>query len=160
MPATGKTSFAEWLSKEMCIKLLSLDEVWDEVWEEAGTSSIPFSQYWTLCEDVMKSSSPLIMEFGFDNEIIPTIDGLVKKYNYRTVNVHFDTSFEIAHRRFNDRRLHVMGGSKPQISLEQYINIGKHDKDFCFGSDRIYVDTTDFSSVSYLQIQQGLLSLV
>jgi len=160
MPATGKTRFADWLSEEMSVPLLSLDEVW----EKAGTSAIPFAQYWTLCEDMMKSSSQFIIEFGFDNEIKPVIDGLVKKYNYHTINVHFDTSFEIAHRRFNDRRLYEMGGSKPQISLEQYMNISKQDKDFCFGDNIIYVDTTDFSSVSYTnitkQIQQNTNGVV
>jgi len=140
--------------------LLSLDEVW----ENASASDIPFALYWTLCEDKMKSSSPLIIEFGFDNKIKPVIEGLVKKYSYQTVNVHFDTSFEIAHRRFNDRRLYDMGGSKPQISLEQYIGIAEQDKNFYFGNNIIHIDTTDFPTVSYMdivkQIQRYAMSTV
>jgi len=154
MPATGKTRFAEWLSTEICIPLLSLDEVW----ENSGGSDIPFAQYWTLCESKIKSSSSLIVEFGFNNGIKPIIDGLVKKFNYQTINVHFDTAFEIAHYRFNDRRLYDMGGVKPRITLEQYIDIAAQSKNFYFGDSIIYVDTTDFSIVSYedlaKQIQQ------
>ena len=137
MPAAGKTRFAHWLSGEIRIPLLSLDEIW----EKAGTSVIPFAQYWVLCEDIMKSTSSFIIEFGFDDEIKPAISALIKKYNYQTVNIHFDTSFEIAHRRFNERRLHEMDGSKPQISLEQYTSIATQDKNFRFGNSVIYVDT-------------------
>ena len=152
MPATGKTRFAEWLSGEISVPLLSLDKVW----EKSGNAAIPFAQYWTLCEDIMKSSSPLIIEFGFDKEAVPIIDDLVKKYGYQTVNIHFDTSFEVAHRRFNDRRLYDMDGSKPQISLEQYMKIAKNDKAFSFGDCIVLIDTTDFAAVSYEDITQQI----
>jgi hypothetical protein len=119
----------------------------------------------------MKSSSPLIIEFGFDNTKKPMIDEIVNKYKYQTINVHFDTSFEIAHRRFNDRR-RDMGGAKPQISLEQYIEMFFEQenaeltspKNFRYGEYVIFVDTTDFSTVSYIdiakQIQQYTISAV
>ena len=117
MAAAGKTTFAEWLSKEICIPLLSLDELWEKV----GTTAIPFAQYWNLCEDIMKNSSPLIIEFGFWGEQKPTISDLVEKYKYRAVNIHFCASIEVAHRRFNDRRKYDMGGTKPQVTLEWYV---------------------------------------
>jgi len=148
MAAAGKTRFAEWLSNEINVSLLSLDEIW----ENSGSNDIPFERYWTLCEDIMKLSSPLIIEFGFESRSKPTIEDLVKKYSYQTVNVHFDTSFKIAHRRFNDRRLYDMGGSKPQISLEQYINIANQAKEFSLGNNIIHVDTTNFPAVSYIDI--------
>jgi broad-specificity NMP kinase len=56
MAATGKTTFAEWLSQEICAPLLSLDELW----EKYGTITIPFTQYWIDCEDIMKNFSPLV----------------------------------------------------------------------------------------------------
>ena len=159
MAAAGKTRFAEWLSQEICVPLLSLDDVW----EKCVTTDIPFAQYWVLCEDVMKSSSPVIIEFGFNNETKPMIEKLVKKYEYQTINVHFDTSIEIAHRRFNDRRYYDMAGAKPQISLEQYIQILNQDdaelknpKNFRFGENVIFVDTTDFSMVSYTEIAEQI----
>lgn len=165
MPATGKTRFAEWLSGEIHASLLSLDDVW----EKCGTADIPFSQYWVLCADVMKTSAPLIIEFGFSNEMMPAIAELVEMYKYRTINVHFDTTFEIGHHHFNHRRRYDMGGVKPQISLEQYTKLVEHDdaeskssKDFRFGECVVFVDTTDFSTVSYTdileQIQQGVLN--
>jgi len=160
MPATGKTRFAEWLSQEIAVPLLSLDEIW----EKSGDDTIPFAEYWTLCGEKMKSSSPLIIEFGFDDKVTPTIERLVEKYKYQTINIHFDTSFEIGHRRFNDRRLYDMGGLKPQISFEQYIKISENDKPFRFGEYIILVETTDFTAVSYedivRQIQQYVMRAV
>jgi len=159
MPATGKTRFAEWLSNEICVPLLSVDDVW----EKSGAADIPFAKYWANCDDIMKTSASLIIEFGFNNEMQPMIAKMVKKYKYQAINVHFDTSFEIAHRRFNDRRRYDMGGAKPQISLEQYIKIVEHDdaklkssKNFRFGECVIIVDTTDFSAVSYMDIAKQI----
>ena len=152
MAATGKTTFAEWLSREICAPLLSLDELWDKL----GTTAIPFAQYWSRCEDIMKHSSPLIIEFGFWDEQKPIITALVEKYKYHAINVHFCTSVDLAHRRFNDRRKYDMGGAKPQITLEHYTKIVEHSINFQFGECVIYVDTTDFSSVSYEDIAKRI----
>ena len=154
--ATGKTTFAEWLSQEICVPLLSLDELWDKL----GTASIPFAQYWILCEDIMKHSDTLIIEFGFWSEQKPIINELVEKYKYQTVNIHFLTSIELAHRRFNDRRKYDMGGTKPQITLEQYTKIVEQSINFQYGDCIIYVDTTDFSSVSYNDIAEHIRQYV
>ena len=148
MAAAGKTSYAKWLSQEICVPLLSLDELWDEF----GTTFVPFAQYWILCEDIMKHSKPLIIEFGFDDEQKPKLNELVEKYHYQAVNVHFITSIEVAHRRFNDRRKYDMGGTKPQITLEDYADIAESTIKFKFSDYVINVDTTDFSTVSYEDI--------
>jgi len=152
MAATGKTTFAKWLSQEISVSLLSLDELW----EDLGTTTIPFAQYWILCEDIMKHSSLLIIEFGFWNEQKPIINKLVEKYKYQAVNIHFGTSIELAHHRFNDRRKYEMGDTKPQITLEQYAKIVEQSKNFQFGDCVIYVDTTVFSSVSYENIAKQI----
>ena len=159
MPATGKTRFAEWLSHETSVQLLSLDDLW----ETLGTTAVPFAQYWALCEDTMKTSAPLIIEFGFNNEMKPMINNLFEKYKYQTINVHFDTTIEVAYRRFNDRRYYDMGGAKPQISFEEFMKIVEHDdaklkssKVFRYGECIIFVDTTDFSIVSYTDIAKQI----
>ena len=152
MAAAGKTTFAEWLSQEVCVPLLSLDELWDKL----GTTTIPFAQYWILCEDIMKHSSPLIIEFGFWSEQGSIINELVEKYMYHVVNIHFCTSLELAHCRFNYRRKYEMGGAKPQVTLEQYAKIVEQSKDFQFGDCVVNVDTTDFSNVSYEDIAKQI----
>ena len=152
MAAVGKTTFAEWLSQEINVPLLTLDELWDKL----GTTTIPFAQYWLLCEDIMKSSLPLIIEFGFWDEQKPIITELVEKYNYHAINVHFCSSIELAHRRFNDRRKYDLGGAKPQITLEQYKKLIEQSMNFQFGDCIVNVDTTDFSMVSYEDIAKHI----
>jgi cytidylate kinase len=150
MAATGKTTFAEWFSQEVCVPLLSVDDLW----ENFGTATIPFTEYWVLCENIMKQSSPLIIEFGFWDEQKLIIDELIKKYKYQTVNVRFVTSIEVAYQRFNDRR--KLGGTKPQITLEQYMKIVENSKNFRFGNCIISIDTTDFSTVSFPDIAKQI----
>ena len=156
MAAAGKTKFAEWLSKEIHAPLLSVDDLW----EKNGTFNNLFAQYWTLCEDIMKHSSSLIIEFGFDDRQKPKLNELVEKYNYQAVNVHFFTSIEVAHRRFNDRRKYDMGGAKPQITLKDYADIAESPIKFSFGDCVINVDTTDFSKVSYEDIAKHIQQYV
>ena len=156
MAAAGKTTFAEWFSHEKCVLLLSLDELW----EKLGTAAIPFTQYWNLCEDIMKNSSPLIIEFGFDDEQKPKINELIEKYKYQAVNVHFCNSIELAHRRFNDRRKYDMGGTKPQVTLEWYAELVEKPMNFQFGDCIIKVDTTDFSKVLYEDITEQIRQFI
>jgi len=156
MAAAGKTTFAEWLSKEICAPLLSVDDLW----EKLGTADIPFTKYWNLCEDIMKNSSPLIIEFGFWGEQNPKINELVEKYEYQTVNVHFCTSIELGHRRFNYRRKYDMGDTKPQVTLEWYTEIVAQSKNFQFGNCVVKVDTTDFSKVSYEDITEQIRQFI
>ena len=152
MAASGKTTFAGWLSQEICAQLLSLDDLW----EELGVTDIPFSQYWNLCEDIMKNASPLIIEFGFWDEQKSKINELIDKYKYKTVNIHFFTSIELAHSRFNYRRKYDMGGIKPQVTLEWYAKIVEQSKNFQLGNCVINVDTTDFSKISYKEIAEQI----
>ena len=152
MAAAGKTTFAKWLSQEIGVPLLSLDDLWDEL----GTASIPFAQYWNLCEDMMRRSESLIVEFGFDERQKPKLNELVEKHSYQAVNVHFFTSIEVAHRRFNDRRKYDMGGAKPQITLEDFADIAESPIKFKFSDNAINVDTTDYSNVSYEDIAKQI----
>jgi len=150
MGAAGKTTFAEWFSKEACIPLLSVDELW----EKCGDYYDGIAQFWVYCEDIMEQSSPLIIEFGFWDEQKLMITELVEKYKYKTINIHFIASIEIAHQRFNDRR--KLNGTKPQITLERYNEIVKYSKNFEFGDYFIEVDTTDFLKVSYKNIAEKI----
>jgi len=171
MPATGKTTFATWLSSEICVPLLCRDRVLEKYTEIAKANfenlllgdeeqkrilghSIPSALYWFLCEEIMKSSSPLIIEFGFYDQMKTIIDELIEKYNYQTINVHFDSSVETAHRRFNERRK-TIDEKRKEIPFEHFVKTleqegrVKESKNFCYGDCIINVDTTDFSMVSY-----------
>ena len=155
MAAAGKTTYANWLSQETCIPLLSVDDLW----EKYGDYHFAMSQFWNQCEKLMKQSSPLIIEYGFGEEQKQIISEMVEKYIFKSINVHFSIPIEVAHHRFNDRRKYDMGNTKPQITLEDYTEMAEQPMKFQFGDCVIRVDSTDFTRVSYesilMQIQQN-----
>jgi dephospho-CoA kinase len=168
VPATGKTTFAEWLSSEICAPLVSRDRVIEKYVEIAGENldeeqkrvishSIPAVLFWFFCEEIMKSSSPLIIEAGFTNQMKESINGLIEKYKYQTINVHFDAPVEITHRRFHERSARAK-----EIPLEIFKKALEQDGkvkeayNFRYGDCIINVDTTDFSTVSYNDIAEQI----
>ena len=170
MPATGKTTFAKWLASEICAPLVSRGRVIEMYLEVSGANfedeeqrralgHIPSGLFWLFCEEIMKSSSPLIMEYIFNNQMKEEINRLTEKYKYQTINVHFDTSIEVAHRRFHERSESNPGvkGARPkEIPFENFEKGTKEIKNFRYGERIIYVDTTDFSTVSYKDIVEQI----
>ena len=152
MAAAGKTTFADWFSKEACIPLLSVDDL--VYWESLDDYPDAIAQYWVLCEEKMKQSTSFIIEYGFWDEQKAMLNKLIEKYKYTTVNVHFVTSDELAHQRFNDRR--KLYGTKPPISLDEYKGLVIHSKYFQFGNSVINIDTTDFATISYKDIAEQI----
>ena len=171
LPATGKTSFAQWLSAEMRVPLLSRERFINRF---TDISNIVFEDeerrrtlghgylsglYWFFCEEIMRSSSPLIIEFAFKSKMKEIIKRLVVKYEYQTINVHFDSSIDLSLRRFLEkiRDNSDSAGLPVEISLEKINRITENEvqkdiKNFRFGNRVIYVDATDFANVSYSDI--------
>lgn len=168
MPGTGKTSFARWLSSKMHIPLVCYDHIKEKTIEitEASCENeeqkklfgrFPYDFFWFSCEEIMRSSSMLIAEYFFADQMKETINMLIEKYHYQTINVHFDTSVETAHRRFHERNHNApkIEGMRPiEIPFEQFVAGTKGNKDFRYGENLIYVDTTDFTTVSYESIAE------
>ena len=170
MPATGKTTFAKWLSPEICAPLVSRGRVMEKYVELSGANfdddeqrrtlgHIPSGFFWFFCEEIMESSSPLIIEYIFTNKMKEDINSLIEKYKYQTVNVHFDTSIEVAHRRFHERSQSNPSEkiARPkEIPFERFEKGTNDIKNFRYGDRIIYVDTTDFSTVSYKDIVEQI----
>ena len=163
MPATGKTSFASWLSQTLHSPLVCYDHIKEKVLEIMHQSckdpaqhhlfsTMPYNLFWFNVEAMMKSSTVFIAEYFFTNQMVDTLQSLTSQYQYETITVHMDTSAEFAYERFQERNLHTATaqGLRPMdISFEQFVNGTKQNKDFRYGSRLIHVDTGDFSSVSY-----------
>jgi len=173
VPATGKTTFATWLSSEIGVPLFCRDRVFEKYKEIAKANfenlflgdeeqgrlwEASDELYWFLCEEIMKSSSSLIIESSFRNDKKEIITDLIEKYKYQTVNVHLDAPIEIICRRFNERS-YKNGGNEISLETSKIIlqaGIIKSASDFRYGDCIIYVDTTDFSTVSYEDIAEQI----
>ena len=171
MPATGKTTFARWLSPEARAPLVCYDSIKEKTLELMYASCesaeqyglfgrIPYEFFMFNCEEIMKSRSMLIAEYFFTTQMKDMLDSLTGKYNYTTVTVHMDAAPEIAHRRFLERN---RSGAQPEgmrpaeITLEQFTAGTKQNRDFRYGDKIIHVNTDDFSLVSYDGIAERIL---
>jgi len=113
---------------------------------------IPYDFLWFNIEEISKSSSPLIVDYIFNESCRGRLDSIVLKYEYKVIHVHFDADTEIAHKRFNARNKNNEdeGKIRPrEISLEDFASGVQANKNFRYNDTFIYVDTSDFSTVSY-----------
>ena len=166
LPATGKTTFAKWLSEEMCIPHVCYDNFVEKTLELGKRKceneeeirkyygEFPYAFFWFCFEEIMKSSSLFIVDFHFADMMNNTLDELTTKYQYETITVHMDCSAELAHSRWEERN--KTNSMRPNLSIEQFIEGSRQNKEFRYGSNFIYVDTTDYSKVSYKDIVEQI----
>ena len=169
IPGAGKTSFAEWLAHELSFPLVCYDNIMkkaneifsaygDDLYRRLMPEIANHFPYFNV-EEIMKTSSPLIYEYFFADMMIPTLDRFVSQYLYKTINVHFDAEYETAYKRYIKRNNEIgeeMAIRPNDISLEKYIEGVMQNKTFRYGKNIIYVDSTDFSKVSYNDIAEQI----
>ena len=152
MPATGKTSFASWLSTELKIPLVCYDNIKSKL-------SSAYDMFWFMLEEICKSSSPVIADYIFTNQTNEFIDNMSNKYGYKIISVHFDCDTEIAYERFLERAKNIEGGDKirlNKISFDEFNEEVKQNKNFNYGNVRIDVNTNNFETISYQQILERI----
>lgn len=145
MPATGKTTFATWLSSELHTPLVCFDRIMNKTLEVSKAN----------CEEIMKSSSMLIAEYFFCDKMKDALDYLMSEYQYETITVHMDASVETVHRRFHERSKSdtTLDGMRPKvIPFENFSKGVQQNKYFRYGDRLILVDTEDFNNISYKKI--------
>jgi 2-phosphoglycerate kinase len=103
MPGVGKSTFATYLSEKLHIPLVCYDHIKGKEWDLMQNESnhkmsassygkISYEFLWFFSEEIMKSHSPLIVEYFFHPMQKPILSSLVNRYNYNTITVHFDVS--------------------------------------------------------------------
>jgi shikimate kinase len=170
MPATGKSTFASWLSSELCVPLVSYDNIKRKTIDLSDShercdvfAPIPYEIFLFMIEEIMKSSSPVIADYIFSDHTKDALDMLTVKYGYTTSSVHMDTDIETAHSRFmerNNREAENNGLRPKEITLEQFSAGVKQNREFRYGGDIVFVDTTDFKNISYENILAQIRKVV
>lgn len=179
MPASGKSSFAKWLSTEMAIPYMSKDTLKEMLFDEIGFRSrsekvllgkAAMEILYYFAENQMVVRHPVILENNFEDS---STDGLVRllgKYHYLPVTVLFDGDEAVIYRRFLLRdqspgrhRGHVTNIAYPEtgeqapyapISFDAF-KAGIESRGFrrfSVGGIDIRVDSTDFTQVDYRKI--------
>ena len=170
IPATGKTTFAKWLSGKLRVPHVCYDNILAKTLETAKRccdeeeqirnyfGEFPYEFLWFCIEEVMKSSSIVIVDYHFTDMMKQKLDEVTEKYQYDTITVHMDCPAKLAYERWVERN--KLDSMRPNISLEQFINGTKQNKDFRYGSHFVYVDASDYSLLSYEDIFNQVRELV
>ena len=187
IPASGKSTLAAYLSKELRLPMMSKDKIKELLFDTVGfrsreekvalgMGSMEIMYY--FAEQMMRLGSPFLLENNFEAVSMPGIEELFRRYRYRAVTVLLTGEVQVLYQRFLERqkdpgrhRGHVVstcyperpGGKElePQLSLEQYCGgiKARGMEDFSLG-ERILVDTTDFSAVDYAGIAGKLRKML
>lgn len=177
MPATGKTTFADNLSRQLSLPMISKDGIKEKLYDTIGfrnsaekvAISISATQLlYYYAESLMRGEITFILENNFENVMKPSLISLLEQYHYHTLTVRFVGDVNIIYQRYLERNRddHRHGGHKtkeawpemgnlPMLSgappMEEFISAVnlRGIAEFSVGGMELCVDTTDFSRVSY-----------
>lgn len=180
LPASGKTSFCDYLTKALQIPVISKDTIKASLYEIVGFDNLAqkkilgeasFNIMYLVAAQSMKIGLPVILEGNFDSTTLPDLKELIQKYGYHCIAVRFGGDLRIIYDRFikrcNTSTLasgHVSAESlnadrevvqeRPNLSFEQFRDmvIQRGIMDFSLGNDLICVDSSDFTKVDYSAI--------
>lgn len=177
-PASGKSSFAEFLSEKIKIPMVSKDLIKEKLFDTIGFKSrnekvnlgiASMDILYYFAEENMKVGQPFILENNFESKSKDDLNTLLEKYNYTPITVQFICDIDVLYKRFIERdqysdrhRGHVVNTQYPEVEKEEYIpapieefadKLHKRGMDnFQIGNNVIKVDTTNFDKVNYEDI--------
>ncbi|MDS0526719.1 ATP-binding protein [Clostridium sp. SHJSY1] len=179
IPASGKTTFSKYLSKDLGVPVISKDFIKEILFDDIGFKSreekvklgiASMNIMYGIAEESMKLNKTVILENNFENISKKRLNMLIKTYNYEVINIRFQGEISVIYNRFvkrnhsKSRHLgHVINESYPPkgpvhnnsiITLKEFeeMIISRGILDFDIGGEVINVDTTDFSKVNYKEI--------
>lgn len=179
IPASGKTTFSRYLSKELRIPAISKDFIKEILFDSLGFRSreekvqlgiTSMNIAYGLAEESMKLGVPVILESNFENNSKNKLIELIDTYGYNVVNIRFEGDIAKIYDRFVKRDLseerhigHVTNECYPPketfvrstaLTLEDFEKamISRGICDFDIGCDIIHVDSTDLSKINYSDI--------
>ncbi len=175
MPATGKTTFANYLSEKMQVSLICKDKLKEIIWDKVHYNTdirsesqkygrLAYDLSFYFCESLMKANQTFIFESNFMNPCPEILSSNVIKYEYRVITVLFDGDVEVIHQRFmkrdNTKERHPGLVSNNYFSNFEYFKKAIQPcRDFNYGDRHIIIDSTDFSEVSYDDIIAKILEI-
>ena len=173
-PASGKTTFANYLSEKIRVPVLAKDDIKEKLFDSIGFRSYDEKRRLDLCAtEIMyllaasqfKLGLPVILDNNFENSSVPSLRSLLDRYEVPVLTVRFEGDMTVIYERFLERdmspdrhRGHVLKLRYPEETPEPYIPIGTESfaeryedrgmTSFSMGR-LITVDCTDLSAVDY-----------
>lgn len=184
-PATGKSTLAAALSREMGVPMFSKDSMKELLYDSVGFKSraekvalgVEAMDILYYCAgQVLKLGQSVILENNFENASRPGLEALLAKYPCKVVTVALTGDPEVVYQRFLQRdqspdrhRGHVVNTCYPEPPGERAAYVPMGFEQFMEGftargmdtfsmGERVAVDVTDFSKVDIKAIVEEVTS--
>ena len=179
VPASGKTTFAEYLEKELGIPVISKDFIKEILYEDIGFQSraekvklgiASMNIMYGIAEESMKLGKHVILENNFENTSKPKLLELIESYGYQVIHLRFEGDLSVIFDRFIKRDLsperhygHVTNDCYPPKAPINRVTISSVEEfkkavtirgilGFDIGGEVITVDTTVPEKKDYHEI--------
>ena len=176
IPASGKTTYAKHIAEKLHIPFIGKDAIKEKMYDiiHFDTSKrensqlygmASYSVFFHITECLMKADVSFVIESNFPPYAADVLLPLIETYSYQALTVLFDADIEVLHKRFLKRD--VTDERHPGLTSKSNVfdnfNIFSKEtlplRNFCVG-DRIIVDTTDFTTVDYNEIDARIFAFV
>lgn len=183
IPASGKSTMANYLSEQLSIPMLSKDKIKELMFDDIGFQSreekvklgiASMNIMYYVAEQIMKTQGAFILENNFENISREKLEKLLDKYSYKAITITLTGDYEKIYQRFLERNVsperhrgHVVNDCYPEkeetkvtkvIPYESFVaGITNRGMDqFKVNGPQIVVDTTDFEQVDMKKILEEI----
>lgn len=179
IPASGKSTAAEYLSKELLLPAISKDRIKELLFDclgfksreekvKLGNAAMDIMYY--MAEQLMKCHRPFILENNFEHASKDGLTCLLEKYDYTAITVTLTGDYRKIYERYAARNMdrdrhrgHVVNDCYPEavpgrriepIPYESFLaGIKNRGMDAFIGNGpHIVVDTSDFANVDFTSL--------
>lgn len=174
IPASGKSTMAEYLSEALGIPSVSKDKIKELMFDVIGFQSreekvilgiASMDIMYYMAEQLMKRHQPFILENNFENISKEGLLAILEKYSYQAITVTLTGDYHEIYQRFLQRnkssdrhRGHVVNDHYPEgdrtspvkpVSYESFVAgiVNRGMDSFAANGPHIVLDTTDFSTI-------------
>ncbi len=160
IPAAGKTTMAEYLSKRMHLPVFSKDTVKELLYDNVGFRSrrekvqlgiASMEMIYYSAKQLMKVRQPFILENNFEHISKDGIMALLKEYQYPALTITLTGDYRVIHQRFLERNIspqrhrgHVLNDCYPEEhkhSIEELREASLSYEDYLYGIEHRGFDT-------------------
>ncbi len=176
MPASGKTTFAEYVSRELGLPMISKDKIKEILYdtvgfanrdEKAAIGKAGTNMLYYYAASLMATGRPFILENNFENQNKEPLLALLNRYGYHSLTVRFGGDIDVIYQRYllreqqqSRHKGHKGMAAYPQkdnglllvpLTLEEFVEgISRRGiSGFSLGQQEIFVDTSNFEQVNF-----------
>ena len=176
IPASGKSVYGQHIAKKLSVPLVEKNPIREILYDVLHNDTIAsedsplygrasFTVTSHIAECLMKAGTSFVLEGNFSPAAAKVLSPMIEAYGYRPLTLLFDADMEVLHRRFCEREetdephLGLIMKNGAFSDLDYFERALGGARDFSIG-EKILVDTSDFSTVSYDDIDRAVINFI